>query len=253
MSLGQRGAGYEGPGSVSPGNGHGIQLSTGELVIPMYGGALGRYGASLCISRDHGLSWNSTPFDANVGDPTSARDCCDEIEVAELPPATKAGPPRLYMTIRNDDCPNGIRCPGSESARQYSTSTDLGQSWAPRANVQVPDCGNKGSVLRDPRGDGATLILSTSASCVNRVNTTIFVSKEGGAPGSFVRRQLVSVSGGYSTLGMTDEGMVAILYENEWTLNSMAGENLGGRETILRSRAYAASEWGFGFCSAKPV
>ena len=245
----QRNAGYEGPGSISPGNGHGIQLSTGELIIPMYGGAVGIYGASLCISRDHGVTWRSTPFDPNVGDVTSARNCCDEIEVAELPAAVQGGPPTLYMTIRNDDCPNGLRCPGSESARQFSTSTDLGQSWKPRANVQVPDCGNKGSVLSDPRsgggrgqyGDGsgttpATLILSTSASCVNRVNTTIFISKDSGRPGSFVYRQLISHSGGYNTLGWTDEGMIAILYENEWTLNPASGGNPAGSHAVPGSQ-----------------
>ena len=48
----QRDSGYQGPGSISPGNGHGIQLSSGELVVPMYGG--NPYGASLCISHDHG-------------------------------------------------------------------------------------------------------------------------------------------------------------------------------------------------------
>lgn len=74
--------------------------------------------------------------------------------------------PTLYMTIRNDDCPNGVLCPDLESARQFSVSVDLGMSWTPRQNVQVPDCGNKGSVLAT--SDGNALVLSTSASCVNR-------------------------------------------------------------------------------------
>ena len=54
----------------------------------------------------------------NVGDVTSARDCCDEIEVAELPGTSGV----LYMTIRNDFCPNGVECPGLQSARQFSLS-----------------------------------------------------------------------------------------------------------------------------------
>ena len=93
----QGGRGSHGPGSNSPGNGHGIQLSTGELVIPMYGGDVGSYGASLCVSRSHGQHWNATPFSVNVGDVT-------------------------IMTIRNDFCPNGVECPGLQSARQFSVS-----------------------------------------------------------------------------------------------------------------------------------
>jgi hypothetical protein len=36
----------------SPGNGHGVQLSSGRLVMPMYAGAPA--GASICYSDDHG-------------------------------------------------------------------------------------------------------------------------------------------------------------------------------------------------------
>ena len=88
--------------------------------------------------------------------------------------------------------------------------SDLGQHWSPRANVQVPDCGNKGSVLAL---DG-NLILSTSASCVNRVNLTVFLSKENGKPGSFVYRQRISSSAGYNTLSSIG-GKVAVLFEQE--------------------------------------
>ena len=191
-------------------------MSTGELVVPMYGGE--PYGASLCVSRDHGATWNATPFSPHVGDLSGKRNCCDEIEVAELPPPspTRAAQntssiPTLYMTIRNDDCPNGLLCPGLESARQFSLSTDLGQSWSPRTNVQVPDCGNKGSVVTL---DG-NVILSTSASCVNRVNLTVFVSKKGenGAAGSFTHRKLISKSAGYNTMAVADHRRVAILFE----------------------------------------
>ena len=129
-SMATGGRGNTGPGGNSPGNGHGIQLSTGELVVPMYGGPPSAYSASLCVSRDHGKSWRATPFSANVGDLSGKRDCCDEIEVAELPPplhhpgvVMEPVAPTLYMTIRNDNCPNGVLCPGLESARQFSIST----------------------------------------------------------------------------------------------------------------------------------
>jgi hypothetical protein len=48
----------------SPGNGHGVQLSTGRLVLPMYGGdsfngALA--GATICYSDDHGKTCERHP------------------------------------------------------------------------------------------------------------------------------------------------------------------------------------------------
>ena len=73
------------PGSFAgntPGNGHGVQLSTGRLVVPMYGGTPA--GASICYSDDHGQSWKAAPFSADTG--ANA----DEIEVAELNPAADA-------------------------------------------------------------------------------------------------------------------------------------------------------------------
>ena len=105
-------------GSNTPGNGHGIQLTTGQLIVPMYGGQ--PQGASLCYSDNHGQDWQSTPWSSNVG--LNA----DEIEVAELEPAEGTTVPQLYMTIRNDDAlPNGACCPRSEGGRQFSLSSDV--------------------------------------------------------------------------------------------------------------------------------
>ena len=61
---------------TSAGNGHGVQLSSGRLVVPMYAGSPA--GASTCFSDDHGTSWTASPFSPN----TNANS--DEIEIAEL-------------------------------------------------------------------------------------------------------------------------------------------------------------------------
>ena len=59
------------------------------------------------------------------------------------------------------------------------------------------------------------LVLSTAASCTERVNQTIFLSMKNGAPGSWVYRQFVGSHSGYSTLQMTDGGAtIANLYED---------------------------------------
>ena len=141
--------------------------------------------------------------------PTSANtaDGADEIEVAELNPATAGAKPDLYMTIRYDAANGG---PGAH--RRSSTSSDEGITWAPMQDVQVPDPGCKGGLVQDKAG--SNLVIATAASCSGRVNQTIFLSKENGAPGSWVYRQFVAPKSGYSTLAMTDEGMIANLFED---------------------------------------
>ena len=130
----------------------------------------------------------------------------DEVEVAELNPTSAESKPKIYMTIRYDAANGG---PGAH--RRFSTSSDEGLSWSPMQDVQVPDPGCKGSVVQDQKG--SNMILSTPASCSGRVNQTIFLSKDNGAPGSWVFRQFVAAKSGYSTLAMTDEGMIANLFE----------------------------------------
>ena len=57
------------------------------------------------------------------------------------------------------------------------------------------------------------LALSTSASCTTRENQTVFISLEGGKPGTWRYRQPISHRSGYSTLAMTDGGLIADLFE----------------------------------------
>lgn len=112
----------------------------------------------------------------------------------------------------------------------HGDDQDIGETWTPRQNVQVPDCGNKGSVVTALGGD---LILSTAASCVNRVNLTVFVSKARGTPGSFVYRQHISDSAGYNTLAaMGSSGMVALLFEQEWALDPSASGDPAGSHAV---------------------
>jgi sialidase-1 len=182
----------------TPGNGHGVQLSSGRLVIPMYAGTPS--GASICYSDDHGATWQAAPT-------TLGGAAATEIEVAELNPTPAEGAAStLYMTVRNAG-PKAL-----EGNRQFSLSHDQGLSWSPRQNVQVPDPNCKGGVVQWPGGNG--LVLSTSASCVGRVNQTIFLSLGNGVPGSWLHHQFISPESGYSTLQMTKNGAkIADLFE----------------------------------------
>lgn len=123
----------------------------------------------VCVSDDHGITWKAAPQSPGTGN------FADEIEIAELNSDGSAGKPTLYMTIRNDGAPGGHR--------QFSTSTDMGNTWAERLNVDVPDPGCKGGVIQAP-GSNA-MVLSTAASCTSRVNQTVFLSLKNGAPGSW--------------------------------------------------------------------
>eukprot|EP01051_Picozoa_sp_SAG22_P014283 SAG22_NODE_1709_length_3761_cov_9.920535_1_plen_573_part_00 len=201
----RKGALLGGLAGSSPGNGHGVQLSSGRLVVPMAdgastwgdGGGRGKAGASICYSDNHGASWTPTPL--SFGTTGKA----DEPEVAEL---NGGEGKHLYMTIRNDDATQ------RGQKRQFATSSDGGMTWQRRLNVQVPDPGCKGSVVQAPEANA--LVLSTAASCAGRFNQTVFLSTDNGKPGSWKYRQLVHIKSGYSTLQMTDSGrLIAVLFE----------------------------------------
>ena len=74
----------------------------------------------------------------------------------------------------------------------------MGLTWSERLNVQVPDPGCKGGLVQ--AAAAKAMVISTAASCHGRVNQTVFLSTEDGAPGSWVYRQLIDAKSGYSTL-----------------------------------------------------
>ena len=117
MQCQRKGALAGGLAGSSPGNGHGVQLSSGRLVVPMTdgpptwgdGNGTGKAGASMCYSDDHGATWTATPLSPG----TTGQ--ADEPEVAEL---NGGEGKRLYMTIRNDDATR------RGQKRQFATSSD---------------------------------------------------------------------------------------------------------------------------------
>jgi sialidase-1 len=209
----------------SASNGGGIQLRDGRLVIGITGGP----AATTCFSDNHGETWQAAPFKNNTGARgerirynTGDTKAEDEVEIAELTDGT------LYMTIRNDDLHStGYACSNTSAGhhnltyncdghRQFATSTDRGLSWTDRLNVDVPDPGCKGGVVAAPAlapAHSNALVLSTSASCMHRDNQTIFISLDGGKLGSWAYRQKIHALSGYSTLQMTDGGLIADLFE----------------------------------------
>lgn len=234
----------------TPGNGHGVQLSTGRLVIPMYSGEPA--GASMCYSDDHGETWHASQM--TVGGVAAC-----EIEIAEL--NSENSTHDLYMTIRNDGAkpPNG--------GRQFSISHDQGMTWSTPENVQVPDPACKGSVVQWESGPG--MVLSTAASCTGRVNQTVFVSMDNGSPGSWIYHQFIHPESGYSTLQMANnDSTIALFFEkggctltvalvdpremlkdNDTGYLSCAATHCGGANPTNPS---VPPDPKIGFCQAKP-
>eukprot|EP01047_Picozoa_sp_COSAG01_P075028 COSAG01_NODE_12725_length_1693_cov_2.590966_1_plen_470_part_01 len=158
----------------TPSDGVGVQLSTGRLVIPMYGGKPA--GRTICWSDDHGAQWHvaHTPGeDATEG------------EIAELFPPVSEGaaaaaaaaaasstpPPHLLYTIRNTSC-----------TRAVSKSTDAGLSWSPVTRAPQPmneDPGCKGGITRWE--GGRALVFANAGTCeAARIDTTVRLSLDNG-------------------------------------------------------------------------
>ena len=178
----------------TPADGCGMQVSTGRLVIPMYGA-----WSSTCYSDDHGKTWqHSKEILGGI--------LATEGEITELFPLTGSAadaPPTLYFTIRNDK---------PTLPRQFATSTDGGDSWSNLTGlteVRDPDC--KGGITRWV--SGRALVLSHSDSCTARVNTTVRLSTDNGR--TFPFAQLIDPTSGYSTAQMIGptQDTIGVLYE----------------------------------------
>jgi len=129
-----------------------------------------------------------------------------EPEITELF-GSAAGDVVLYMTVRNDQ-------PGLP--RQYTTSRDLGSTWAPLQSlldVRDPDC--KGGVTRWE--SGRALVMTHADSCTARANTTLRLSTDGGR--SFPFSLLIDPLSGYSTAEMLGANLsrselIGVVYEH---------------------------------------
>ena len=183
-----------GGGSLTPGDGAGMQVSTGRLIVPLYGA-----GISVCFSDDHGRTWKASR--GKVGGILAT-----EPEITEQF-GRPGDAPVLYMTVRNDQ-------PGLP--RQYTTSSDLGETWGPLRSlldVRDPDC--KGGVARWEAG--RALVLTHADSCTARANTTVRLSLDSGVTFPYSAR--IDALSGYSTAAMVGANLsgtdtIGVLYEH---------------------------------------
>ena len=203
--------------------GHGVELSNGRQVVPVYacgpedlgsstmaepatsraraaaGGSGSGGGQGTCFSTDQGVSFQ-------LGKPFSLPCAPTEGEVAELFEKTAAGDPKLIFDVRQG-------CPGAK-CRTTVLSTDQGVTWMNDSAVchgEMPDPGSKGSILRWQHGGKRGIVASNSASTTARVNETLYLSTDDAK--TFGRHVHLSSGGGYSSLQQMANGHVANIYE----------------------------------------
>lgn len=172
----------------TPGNGHGIVLGSGRILVPMYerlpATAAGvQWSPGAYWSDDGGASWQRGALIPNV--------TFSEPGVAEL----FAPPGRLLMDTRSDATAQPGCGGGVAHCRVFATSDDAGATFVNvTARGDLPDPGCKGGIARWEAGRG--LLAVNDANTTARSNVILRVSVDDGA--SWPRGVLISEVGGYT-------------------------------------------------------
>jgi sialidase-1 len=201
---------------VATGPGHGIELSNGRLVVPIWL-SLGTQGnghapsqAATIYSDDHGLTWQAGEI--AVPD-TSEFPSPNEAEAVELEDG------RVMLNVR---------CAAKENRRVIVESKDGASDWsAPRFQEDLPDPICFASILLFPRATGSgknRLIFSNPDNLTrtdgkdvankDRKNLTVRLSYDEGKTWP-VKKSLEPGASGYSDLAALPDGTILCYYEME--------------------------------------
>jgi sialidase-1 len=209
---------------IGTGPGHGVQLSSGRLIIPCWASRhAGLYSGALSYvfySDDAGSTWH-------LG---GAVDTADECELVELSDGT------LYNSLRvglpNDPC---------KGKRGYATSKDGGKTWSPiryDPHLVSPAC--QGSVIRftDPKRHDKSRILLSAPSGSDRANLTVHLSYD--ECRTWPAAKLVHKGpAAYSDLAIARDQSILLLYEaDDYSRITLARFNLewltDGKDRIVK-------------------
>ena len=207
---------------ASTSNGHGLQTSSGRLIMPVYVHPTEQFlrfpqlamRSAIYYSDDDGEHWHF-PNTSVVGIGTS------ESEIVELPVTAggASGHQLLFNHRRNDLCGGQTPCPFSktEATRYQSFSTDNGLTFFNFSAVEaLPDPGCKGGVIAWPtRHYPAGMLLTNAASTTARQDITLRWSPDG-KTWPHAAKQLLSVPGGYSDvalLSFAQRDFACVLFE----------------------------------------
>jgi sialidase-1 len=200
---------------IATGPGHGIQLSSGRLVVPIWlaYGSVGDHAPSASAtiySDDHGQTWqagdivmpNSAPF-INP----------NESILAGLDDG------RVLMASRNESHPNRkLIATSTDGARQWSAPYFHSQLWEPRcmASLVAHPSGallfaNPHTLPMDKRGQ------EIPAGRGKRQNLSIKISRDNGQTWS-AGKTIESGPSAYSDLAVLPDGQILCLYEGDQTI-----------------------------------
>jgi len=181
----------QGWGWYATGPGHGIQLSSGRLLIPCDHSSDGSTFSHAIFSDDHGRTW-ILGGDASAG--------TDESMAVERPDGS------VHLTMRSSLF---------GKTRAFCVSTDRGETWSPAEPAEPltdPVC--QASILGVPAARAGepqrTLFLNPAS--VFRVNLTMRVSYDGAVTWP-VERMIQKGPSAYSDMAPLPGGEVAALYE----------------------------------------
>ena len=202
---------------IATGPGHGIQLKSGRLVVPIWL-AYGKTGdhapsaAATIYSDDHGQSWRAgeiaVPDEGEFGDP-------NETMIAELSDG------RVMLVTRSVSKPNRkLITTSGDGATGWSTPKFHDQLWEPICMASVAAFpsqpgtllfSNPHSLGRDKEGK------ELPAGRGKRQNLSIKLSRDDGATWP-VSKTLEAGPSAYSDLAVLSDGTVLCLYEGDNTI-----------------------------------
>jgi sialidase-1 len=178
---------------VATGPGHGLQLSTGRLLIPTdcetrpAQGVPSRKHSFAIYSDDHGATWQRGQL-TGVG--------MNECQAAERADGSVILSMRNYL---------------GQGKRAFAISRDGGQTWSPpQLHDQVPCPVCEGSIIRHPSGKDR--LLHSNPALPKRLDLTIRLSDDGGATWP-VAKVLQPGHAEYSDLVVFPNGDIGCLYE----------------------------------------
>ena len=190
---------------IGAGPGHGIQLSSGRLLISSWGdtspgpgqwrpASWGKIQFSYAMySDDHGETWKrSTPLDIDLSDESMSVETVDG---------------RVYMNMRSRQ---------EKHMRAYSWSEDEGQTWSKvQFDREMPEPSVQGSVVRFTKADRYgrnRVLLAHPSSRTERAQLTMRMSYD--ECETFpVSKVLHAGSAAYSDLAIASDMTILCLYE----------------------------------------
>ena len=210
-----------------PAGGHGIQLSSGRLLVPSY-----HANGQSCIlySDNHGKSWTIGPQFHSQGGGSKLGDAF-EGAVVEL--FDGAG---VLVHVRTD---GPFQClPDSSviSCQRGAVSTDGGLTfgeWKDQSAIPTPAV--RGGLARWGAGKGLV-----TANCADqsrgdgqRVNTTVRISLDNG--NTWPHSVLIDTLGGYVTVEMISEDLIGVLYDKGADCGPVAFASINATELVSRT------------------